>query len=165
MTGSPKAEYPALLAPGLHEMNPAQVQNLCVAAFGNSTTRGQIFQGLESLISQLMTLKISVDLWIDGSFVTKKPNPSDCDIVLHADGQMLDTLTPVQMRFIDMINNPASRVGFKLAHHCDCYVVPYFPIVDARYSFGESERLRWLSFFGGTRTSGQKGLALIKVVT
>ena len=145
-------------------MTPAHVQDLCVTAFAGSTTRGQIFQGLQSLIGELVALKIPLDLWIDGSFVTKKPNPSDCDIVLHADGHLLDALTPEQMRFIVMINSPASRIAFKLTHHCDCYVVPRYPIIDVRYNFGEKERLRWLAFFGGTRINGQKGLALIKVV-
>ena len=163
MHGGTKGEYPALLAPGLHEMTAAQVESLCVTAFSRSATRGKIFQGLQFLIHQLIALKIPVDLWIDGSFVTKKPDPSDCDLVMHADGQILDTLTPSQAGFVRMINDPVTRVGFKLAYHCDCFVVPRFPIVDVRYGFGETERLRWLSFFGGTRASGQKGLALVKV--
>ena len=79
---SHKPEFPPLLGPGLHPFSWLELRAACVDAFPLSQTRLEIFTGLEEVIRELQRLGITGELWLDGSFLTRKIDPDDIDLVL-----------------------------------------------------------------------------------
>lgn len=78
----PKEDFPALLEPGIHQIDLAQLFTLGVDAFPDSPQRQQLYANLSTWIGSLSASGLSGRLWIDGSFLTRKPEPSDIDFVL-----------------------------------------------------------------------------------
>ncbi len=83
MAGPIKPQFPPLLADGFHRRTVAEIRAICVKAFPTSITRRGIMEHLEDIIRHLSADKVKGSLWIDGSFVTEKIDPSDVDIIVH----------------------------------------------------------------------------------
>ncbi len=75
-----KLDYPPILPDGLHQKNLEEVQVLCVDAFPLSASRVRLMAGLRAMVDLLTTDGVSGNLWVDGSFLTKKLEPEDVDI-------------------------------------------------------------------------------------
>jgi hypothetical protein len=158
----PKTDYPPLLGAGLHPMTMAQVQTLCVGGFPTSTTRGRIFGGLTSLLAELSAAGMTGNVWIDGSFVTQKIDPSDCDLVVEAPGiQVLDQGPPVLQKLL-RTRFKAERAQTKVVYRCDAFLFPDYPVVHVDYGLSMSLRAYWLKQFGFDRAGKQpKGMAVV----
>ena len=48
---------------------------------------------------------IRCDLYIDGSFLTRKPNPDDVDVIVTIDHAIYETLSEEQMQVLELINS------------------------------------------------------------
>src|SRR5688572_7068176 len=94
-------EYPPLLQPGLHAMTLQQVHDACVAPFPLSVRRPMIFQGLTDFFTELSNGGIAGVAWVNGSFLTEKLDPDDCDLVLCMDGPTLDVAPPA---IVDLVS-------------------------------------------------------------
>lgn len=84
-----KESYEPLFAPGFHgvpfENLKERLTELLVVPFSNKTRRQLLLQRLLELLEEMETFGdagIFVEMWIDGSFVTKKEVPNDVDIVI-----------------------------------------------------------------------------------
>lgn len=89
-----KVSHQPLLAPGRHILTIEQLKVLTVTSFPSSTRRPFLFQELERLHAELMEVGAVCELWIDGSFLTQKPEPNDIDLCFAAfasDFNMLET--------------------------------------------------------------------------
>ena len=64
------------LPPGIHDATLEEVE---IALTWNMRRR-EIMKGLRHVVDQLMDAG-TVDIWVDGSFVTDKQRPSDVDVV------------------------------------------------------------------------------------
>lgn len=89
-------------------------------------------------------------VWVDGSFITQKPEPSDIDFVIFIDYQRYQqheaTLEQIrQRRFL-----PNSEV--------DGYFVAIYPEEHRRRSWFESDQMRWLHGFGTSLSNRKKGI-------
>lgn len=71
-----------LLEPGLHKMSIEDFENTFVKEFNTSQTRRKIYDSFIVWKEQLVQKFKIHEIWIDGSFVTKKINPNDVDIVV-----------------------------------------------------------------------------------
>jgi hypothetical protein len=154
-------DYPRLLVPGLHPMTMAQVKALCVDKFDGSSTRGLIFAGLTTLLKELSAAGLVGGVWLDGSFVTEKVDPSDCDLVVAAPGiQVIDQGTPVLK---DLLKRrfKTEQAQTKIAYRCDVYLFPEYPVVHALHSTSVSMRAYWLKQFGFDRSKQPKGMAVV----
>lgn len=78
---SAKSDFPGLLARGFHVYTLDQIRDVCVAPFALSTTRQTIWENLVALVGRFERVGLHCDFWLDGSYVTKKLNPNDLDIV------------------------------------------------------------------------------------
>lgn len=67
---------------GLFISSAEEVESHCVLPFGENFARADIWNGFKQLLTELGTLDAFVEIWIDGSFVEKKPNPRDIDVVI-----------------------------------------------------------------------------------
>lgn len=77
-----KPDFPALLGPGIHPMSLQALHALAVAPFPADPKRAELFDKLTTWASAIQAAGISGQLWLDGSFLTEKPDPSDIDCVL-----------------------------------------------------------------------------------
>jgi hypothetical protein len=77
-----KPDFPPLLQPGLHNITLLQVHALAVAPFDHDQRRHDLYQKLAAWVGALQALGVGGTLWLDGSFLTEKPEPGDIDCVL-----------------------------------------------------------------------------------
>nr|WP_133769400.1 hypothetical protein [Enterovirga rhinocerotis] len=84
-----------------------------VASFeGKARTRREaLFGSFEQLVQALLTRCIPCEVRLDGSFLTKKPEPSDIDVVVALDEDVSGLLTPEQNALIFDLNTSELFVG------------------------------------------------------
>lgn len=159
MAPSDKPEFPPLLPLGLHSMTLADVRNMCVSAFSPSTTREEIMDGLETLVTALANVRVPAEVWIDGSFLTQKTNPEDVDLALCMRGEAYDYCTDEQRNTVDVV----SQVDLKPPLHCDSYVFFEYPESHPLYWDGQWNRAYWIKQFGFSRGEERKGIAMVDI--
>lgn len=153
-----KQDYPPLLPGGLHPRTVEELPPLCVADFPLSTSRAGLMTGLRAMVDLLATDGIQGDLWVDGSFLTRKLEPEDVDVVLEVAATALRAATPVQVaRLTWFSSRQRADVAQKRGQYfCDCYLfveVPGMP----------SMRGYWLRQFGRDRSNNPKGIVVLQI--
>lgn len=103
-------------------------------------------------VAHLRSLGVSGLLWIDGSFVTEKPQPGDVDVVLLVDNTVLQNLSSADLdKFRKMVHNKRET---KLRFKCDLYFCD--PSNDVWRSY-------WRGWFGFSRSEEAKGMARLAI--
>ena len=147
-------------------MSVEELRDLCVKDFPSSARREEIMAGFDAIHDQLVSLGIDGELWIDGSFTTRKMEPDDIDFILVTDSGLRDTGTPEQIAFIDwLIDNERDP---KNSFHCDTDVVFRFPEDSPWYEHFTGSVLRhWEeAVYGKSVSSGDpKGIVVISLAT
>jgi hypothetical protein len=145
-------EYPPLLPAGFQDLKIEDLENRFVEPFANPQPRKQLIENLKLLLdSELKPFGIKFEVWLDGSFTTKKPNPNDIDIVFFVDEQ--DVMTLPRNRQVDLTNLFLHDKGrIKITYKCDIYVVA-IP--------NPTNRSYWRGWFGFNRNEEPKGIARI----
>lgn len=90
--GSP-SPWP-VLPPGIHDTTLAEIETV----FATTPHRRSLFEGFEQVVAALERAGCST-VYLDGSFVTGKPHPSDFDGCWELAGVDPTKLDPVLMRF------------------------------------------------------------------
>jgi len=75
-------EYSPLFEPGFHEIAVEDLYKLFVAPFNDCTRRQELTEKLKLFLNKLDDIDASFEVWLDGSFATKKITPGDIDIVI-----------------------------------------------------------------------------------
>jgi hypothetical protein len=155
-----KEEFPPLLGEGFHHMSLAGVADLCVAPFSLSTTRNKIMAGLHAVTKRIAKAGITGEVWLDGSFVTEKMDPSDSDIVVMVPAEFYDAGTEEQRSVIEWLISNENEP--KQLYACDAYV-------HLRYRDGSPEKdlwlptlNRWQRIYGyGVKNAEPKGIVIL----
>lgn len=86
MVPEEKPDFPPLLAAGIHAHTLSELEAVALAPFGGPglERRIELFSRLKYWIGQLSTVGLSMDVWIDGSFMTHCPMPRDIDLLVVA---------------------------------------------------------------------------------
>ncbi|WP_371717099.1 hypothetical protein [Ancylobacter sp. TS-1] len=153
-----KPEFAPLLAPGRHRMSMRRLSDICVSAFPTSTNRQPLFQALLQLISDLATLNIPCEIWIDGSYLTAKIEPDDIDLSVRFAVEDFDRLDPMVQ------NTIMSRLSGKTYHpRLDTYAFVSGPR-DHEYAdiFAETENY-WAEWWSVARAGWLKGVAVVRL--
>lgn len=153
-------EYPPLFPVGLHPTSLTELYRLCVESFPDSVTRPAIFEALSSGIEYLRDTGVPGKLWIDGSFLTDKPDPNDVDILLVLTDTELEQASQKAREAIQwFITQPP---GDSL---CDTYTLVLSPLTETgmtrRQWLSHWNYSRWIGFFGFSRLRSPKGIAVI----
>jgi hypothetical protein len=114
-----KQDFPPLLPGGLHALDWAGLEGLCLHPFPGSASRPQLVSGLSALLAELRSFGLTGELWIDGSFLTEKLDPADVDLVWKPDPNCVAAYVANQGR----IDQLFSGGGAKALHRCDAYMV------------------------------------------
>lgn len=103
---SVKFDHPPLLAPGRHFMTLSDVELLCVTPFQGSarSRRERLFYGLEELAQDILRVGLRCRAFVDGSFLTVKPEPDDIDVLVSIDDDVMQDLTTEQRILVDALN-------------------------------------------------------------
>jgi hypothetical protein len=157
------SDFPALLTPGLHPMTLIDLRQLCVDQFGRSKRRPIIFQGLNDFFTMLSQSRISGTAWIDGSFLTHKPEPNDCDLVVAMDGARFEVSAPEVQIAVERCFDTA-KAWVKKTYHCDAYLRFEYPALHLVHASGLQARTYWQNHFGRDRSANPKGIAVVELV-
>lgn len=132
-------------------MNVDDLEREFVAAVPDSERRGLLFN---IFLTQLTHFRSSIDeefwVWVGGSFITRKANPSDIDFVIFLDADCYNRHEEQTKFFRQQRYLPAKLL--------DGYFVQVYPIEHRRHNWYESDRLRWLQDFGTNLAGRKKGI-------
>lgn len=152
-----KPEFPPLFDEGFWPLTVPEVRQRCVADFGGSLTRPGIMDGLERLIARLVEGDVPGELWLDGSFVTEKIDPSDADVLLRVPGQVYDHDLD-KKSLVDW----ASHEDRYEEYSCDAYKWIEHEVEHPLYLLSVEEFRYWARHYGRARQSGTpKGIVVI----
>ena len=157
-------DYPPLLAQGLHPRNWTELHDLCATGFPLSQSRATLLAGLRAIVDRLCAENIVGDLWVDGSLLTQKLEPSDVDFVLILQPQVYLNGTPGQRAMIEWLGtrDVAVRAQTKHDYGCDTYICFDTPPGHPLYP-GRDMRQYWQNQFGNDRSSSPKGIAVLMI--
>lgn len=136
-----------LLPPGLHR---ATWDELC-STFGSTRRRRRLLEGLLRVATNLRDAG-AVNLWLDGSFVTSKPNPDDFDGVWDPSRVNLRKVDPVLTDLSDLRNG---RLRQKAKYHGELMIS----------AMEQRSGLPFEQFFQQTSEGDVKGIVLLDLRT
>jgi len=142
-------EFEPLLQPGIHDITINDLSNHFVTPFNNTEKRLQLIERFNYLIEKVEQIGVSFEIWIDGSFVTKKEEPNDIDIAFFYDPVQVNALSDDKK---NLINEIANNSLSKYRYDCDVYFLPNDRVDLRSY---------WRGWFGYTREENVKGFARI----
>lgn len=135
----------------------SEIESIFVTNFPSSETRLGLFNTLIDYLTALeMILKSPMHIFIDGSFVTKKENPNDIDLVVFIDYEIFNQNEEVlrgyrcNLKQRKLIN----YVGI------DAYIEKLYPFEHPHYNL---DYLHWLNFFSKDRKGRKKGFLLLEL--
>ncbi|GAA4465512.1 hypothetical protein GCM10023189_46230 [Nibrella saemangeumensis] len=144
-------EYPPLLTDGFQYITVTDIDRLMVKPF-RQARRYEIAEGLKLLIEEISQLGLSGEVWVDGSFATRKPIPNDVDVVFLFDRDAVESLEGSNaLRFRKLLLN---RQVTLLHYHVDVYFID---------KNNQLDRAKWQRVFGMNRTKTEtKGIFVIQ---
>ena len=74
--------YPPIFPPGFHQMTVDQLEDTFVAPGFDTALRRRLTTQFRLFVGVLTKLGVRGDVWINGSYATKKPDPRDVDVAL-----------------------------------------------------------------------------------
>lgn len=148
------------LPPGFHDWTFEEAGERFVRAFTESRTRARIWSGYSKLCNELLTIIDECELWLDGSFVTFKPNPGDLDLLVVAEKSDLDRLPEASYRrFRELVDGSGTRARYA----CDSYLLKKVSSDDPWYDEYRARRKYWMGEFGFDRDDHPKGIIRVRV--
>lgn len=147
-----KVIYPNLLDPGVHKILLENLESTVLIPFQEKRTRAYLCNRLRVLIQDLKAYQVEMIFWIDGSLCSKKPHPSDIDMVIFINEDQLNNLSSEKKKelvlFLENRNTIRARYG------CDLYF----------NSMSDTDRYHhWRSVFSYNQLSEAKGFIQIRV--
>lgn len=134
---------------------------LLVEGFPLSKRREMLWNNLLKLIDELRSSKLPCKLWIDGSYVTKKIDPDDIDLIVEVDVGKLQTATVDQKALLAKINAQAYH-GDPMKLHT--FVIFSAPAGHVSYPTAETVRARWIKDWGySLKKRTPKGILILEV--
>ncbi len=141
----------------------AEFQQEFVAHFGVRTKRGLLFEEFKRYLRDFFEA-IGVDevsVWANGSFVTRKENPNDIDLVFFLDSDLAD-------KFADIISRRFTHPESKHLYQMDAFLLRDYPETHPDRFFTVSDRAYWFELFSRTRKdrrghSDKKGFVELKI--
>ncbi len=80
-------------------------------------TRSHLCNRLRRIIQDLKAYRVEMIIWIDGSMCSKKPHPSDIDIVLFLNEEDLNKLS--SKKYNELLSYLENRNTIRALYGCD----------------------------------------------
>ena len=120
---------------------------MAVHKFPRPALRPSHIECLRVILRELSTFQTKGELWIDGSFLTTKPDPRDIDIILRMRAEQYNSRSTAKRAFIDWLCSAEA----KRRMNCDVNDLIEYPETDTRYPQSVADRNGWIQFFGTYR--------------
>jgi hypothetical protein len=143
-----KKEFNPILPAGIIFMGLEDFKQLFVDQFPQSARRKALFDKFLQFFEFILNLDIITELWLNGSFVTEKPEPGDIDAVAFVDKDKLKKQRGVE-------KNPLMNVG-DLKKNLS---------IDIRFAANDDDKSRsyWMALYGSSRDGRKKGFVNLKL--
>lgn len=147
--------FPPIFPPGFSEITVDALESLFVGPGFDNPLRRRLTDQLRAFVMELARLGVHGDIWIDGSYTTKKPCPRDVDVVL--------SMTPVALQAL--ANEHRKQLGYYGAEDGRAYVrrkwqVDFY-VIDASNRQRRSDWQRFLS--NNPDQSNRKGIPVVRL--
>lgn len=147
-----KIIYPCLLDPGIHKISLENLEKTVLNPFQDKRTRANLCNRLRALIQELEAYQVEMIIWLDGSFCSKKPHPSDIDIVLFLNEEDLNKL--LSEKYNELLSFLENRNTIRARYGCDLFFNTMSEIDRFHY---------WRSLFSYNQLSEAKGFIQLRV--
>ena len=132
-------------------MAPDALHALAVQPFAGSHQRPLLYSGLLAFIAEVRGLGLDGEWWINGSFMSEKPEPSDVDVVLFWEqASMARVQGTSHTRLTELFRQGAA----KTLYGCDAYAE------DAR---AQARRHYWRGVYGFDALDRPKGVVILSL--
>lgn len=144
------------LPPGFHDWSLDEIKEKLVDRFSPSSNRNGLFTGYLHLRTDMLSMSLEFEQWLDGSFCTQKENPGDIDMLSLIPIDKLQKLNPAEQAFLmSCVDGP----GSKPKYCCDSYYLPTdVPTSDPQYEYYRQLYKYWYGEFGIDRMNRPKGI-------
>jgi len=153
-----KKSYPPIFSAGFHDLEFDEIKEKCVDSFSDKNKREFLFNNLKNLLDSFFLFNKAnpflIEVWIDGSFTTFKPEPDDIDILLVYDDCSINSM-PLMMQ--TSLYQLLDRNFIKINYNID---VLQLPQNNPNY---DNDRSYWRGWFGFDRNENAKGVVRIKL--
>jgi len=142
-------EYePIFSETGFHNIRLEDFESIFVNSFNSQNRRKFLVERFRMFWYKLEEIEVDFEIWIDGSFVTKKTEPNDIDIaILHTPDQINQLSSEKKEILKYLFANPQET---KLRYCCDVYFMPNIHPAELNY---------WEKWFGYSRNNQARGIA------
>lgn len=151
-----KKSYPPIFNAGFHDLSFDEIKKSCVDIFADKNRREFLFNNLKKLLDELFlfnkTTHFLIEIWIDGSFTTMKPEPNDIDILIIYD---YEAMNRIPLKLQPSLQKLFDRKYAKFNYNIDVLNLPKnTPDYDNNRSY-------WRGWFGFDRDENAKGIVRI----
>ena len=109
-----KQDFPPIFSAGIHSLTIDDFESRVVMPFPSDLRRIALFQSFLTWINELKILGITGEIWVDGSYITEKPNPDDIDLYFF-NARMSRQLNATESKQLEkLIDHDEVRVKFSL---------------------------------------------------
>jgi len=144
-------------------MSASEIKTLVVDGFPLSTRRSELWGNFIDLTTELKSVGITCDVWIDGSFLTQKIEPDDVDFVIDVPISILSNLTPTQKALIEKITI-RDNTGLRKTKNLHGFVMFNAPAHHPNHIAGVLAQAQWQKDFGFSYIKKlPKGIAVMEV--
>ena len=155
MPAHPKPTYPPLFPPGLSEIKSEDLGQLFVGPAFDTPLRRRMTVQLRMFIAELERLGVHGELWIDGSFATKKPEPGDIDLALSIPRVIVSSISDENLLRLRFLSDEKNRAYVRSKWQADLYLFE---------SSNVARRAYFLDLFSrNPDRASQKGIPFIKL--
>jgi hypothetical protein len=156
-----KPEYEPLLPSGFHPMTLSDLKTKFVDNFARSKRRPMLWKNFIWLTEELIALDLKCKLWLDGSFVTRKHDPHDIDIIVECDVGHLRSLNQDQGNFLKQLSFSEFKNEPRFLH---TFFIQSAPLGHMEWAKCEGPKNVWIENFGYSFEKRiPKGIATIEV--
>lgn len=133
-----------------------------VKSFEDTSTRHKIFEKFEAYIAEFQAeICKSFTVWINGSFVSRKINPNDIDVVILLEYQ-------IQEQFESLIRSKFTAIKTWKTTNVDAYILKLFPEDHQMFKSTTFDKYYWVDKFSNSKINKEgksfsKGFIQIKV--
>ena len=114
--------------------------NEIVNEFCFTEQRTLLYQNFVALIAELQTLLgIDFEVWLNGSFISKKPVPNDIDLVIFVDFAVFEKVEKELAKF--------RTLEYRKEKGLHCFFEPVYPVQHKYFSNYEMNQKQWLFDF------------------
>lgn len=129
-TRKSKITYPPLLEVGFKRIQVDDIEQIFVG-INQTPKRKMLASMLRLFVQKLRSLSVKGELWIDGSFSTKNPEPMDIDVLLVIPRVTLSSMTPSDQA--ELLQLSDDRELTRARWSCDLYVIESSNIGKRKY--------------------------------